>query len=570
MEQTRNSVNADFDVIVCGSGAAGMLAAVRLHDLGFRVVLIEKSARYGGTSATSGGGMWIPDNGLSVETDSREQALTYLREVSKGTFRDDRLEAYVDNGPQMVRYLTRIGVRMMSIPGFPDYIATAAGATSGRSLFPVECDGKELDEDFFRLREASKGFKLFGRYALNLDEGFDLAEQKPGWQWTALKLLARYWLDLPWRRKTRLDRRLTMGGALVGGLRRAMHERDIPLFLNCAMTGLALKDGKVIGVDATTRGRTQRFSAPAGVILAAGGHEQNQALRDLHLPVETDRNWSLTPAAMNVGDALLRGQDVGALAEFLDANWWAPSMRLPSRHVPNLDMAEPMYFDHRHPFSLCVNRLGRRFVNESCSYDEFGQAMIADHEATGANIPCWMVFDSKFRRRYPCGPILPHFLMPDHSIPPEWWDSYIFKARDLSTLATKMCVPANALIETIERMNGFARNGKDEDFCRGENRFDRYFGKADVAPNPCFGPIDRAPFYAVQIDLGDLGTKGGLKTDRFARVMARGGGVIGNLYAAGNSAGSPFGNCYPGAGGTIGPAVTFAYIAANHIGETAC
>jgi 3-oxosteroid 1-dehydrogenase len=567
MATSGNPAKQDYDVVICGSGAAGMLAAVRLHDLGLRPVVLEKSSRYGGTSATSGGGIWIPNNGLSVEGDSREQALTYLKAVSTEGSREDKLEAYVDSGPEMVRYLGEIGVPMMSVPGFPDYIAGAPGATSGRSLFPIELDGKALGDEFFRLRESPEGYRLFGRYALNLEQSFSLAARRFGWQWTAIKLLAKYWFDLPWRRKTRQDRRLTMGRALTGGLRKAMLDRDIPLILDCALSGLIVEKGTVIAVDAVTRGRTQRFSAPGGVILAAGGHEQNQALRDRFLPVATDRNWSLTPAAMNVGDALLCGQDAGADTEFLDANWWAPSMRLPSRHVPNLDVAEAMYFDHRHPFSLVVNRLGKRFVNESCSYDEFGQAMIADQAATGANIPCWMVFDTKFRRNYSCGPILPASFMPDRSIPREWWDSYIFKAASLGELAEKMRVPIDTLVDTVGRMNGFAQTGKDEDFGRGENRFDRYFGKPDVAPNPCFGPIDEPPYYAVQVDLGDLGTKGGLKTDRHARVMAREGGTIGNLYAVGNSSGSPFGNCYPGAGGTIGPAMTFAYIAAGHIAD---
>ncbi|MGV3480047.1 MAG: FAD-binding protein, partial [Sphingobium sp.] len=266
-----------------------------------------------------------------------------------------------------------------------------------------------------------------------------------------------------------------------------------------------------------------------------------------------------------VGDALLMGSRIGADTECLDANWWAPSMQLPSRAVPNLDVAQPMFFDHRHPFSLCVNRLGRRFVNESCSYDEFGQAMIADQQRTGANIPCWMVFDAKFRARYPCGAILPSFVMPDRSLPAEWWDSYIFKADSIKALAVKMGVDAVTLADTIGTMNLYARNGKDEAFGRGENGFDRYFGKSDVSPNPCMGPVDTPPYYAVRIDLGDLGSKGGLKTDADGRVMPREGTPLSNLYAIGNSAGSPFGDCYPGGGGTLGPATVFAYIAADHI-----
>ncbi|MEZ5709827.1 MAG: FAD-dependent oxidoreductase [Blastomonas sp.] len=557
-----------YDVVICGSGAAGLLAALRVHDLGLRPVVIEKSSRYGGTSATSGGGIWIPVNGLSSEGDDKVAARAYLKAVSKGSYREDRLDAYLDHGADMVAYLAKLGVPMISVPGFPDYIAEAPGATTGRSLFPLELDGKDIGDAFFRLRDAPEGYKLFGRYALNLEQSFSLSSRSPGWQWTAIKLLAKYWLDLGWRRKTGTDRRLTMGRALVGGLRKAMLERDIPLFLDCALDGLSTAGSKVTGVTARILGQPVQINAPSGVILAAGGHEQNQTLRDAHLPVATDRNWSLTPAGMNMGDALRCGIEIGADTETLDANWWAPSMQLPSRTVPNLDLATPMFFDHRHPFSLCVNRLGKRFVNESCSYDEFGQAMIADHQATGANVPCWMVFDAKFRARYPCGPILPAFIMPDRALPDEWWDSYIFRADNLATLAEKMRVPGDTLAESIGRMNEYAASGVDAEFGRGQNRFDRFFGKDDVAPNPCFGPIDKPPYYAVRIDLGDLGTKGGLKTDRHARVLARNGEPIGNLYAVGNCAGSPFGNCYPGAGGTLGPATVFAYIAAGHIAST--
>lgn len=558
-------MNTDFDVVICGSGAGGLLAAVRLHDLGLRPIVIEKAHRYGGTSATSGGGIWIPDHGIGGGNDSREQALTYLHAVSGNGFRADKLAAYVDRGREMIGYLARIGVPMMPVPGFPDYIAGAPGASTGRSLFPTEMDGADLGEAFFNLRESPLGYRLFGRYALNLQQSFALSARRTGWQWVAARLILKYWLDLSWRRRTHHDRRLTMGRALIGGLRKAMLDRDIPLLLDCGATGLSVDQGRVTGVEAILKGNAVRFDARAGVILAAGGFEQNQALRDELLPVTTDARWSLTPKGMNVGDALLMGSRIGADTECLDANWWAPSMQLPSRAVPNLDVAQPMFFDHRHPFSLCVNRLGRRFVNESCSYDEFGQAMIADQQRTGANIPCWMVFDAKFRARYPCGAILPSFVMPDRSLPVEWWDSYIFKADSIEALAVKMGVDAVTLADTVGTMNLYARNGKDEAFGRGENGFDRYFGKGDVGPNPCMGPVDTPPYYAVRIDLGDLGSKGGLKTDADGRVMPREGKALSNLYAIGNSAGSPFGDCYPGGGGTLGPATVFAYIAADHI-----
>jgi len=559
---------ASFDVIVCGSGAAGLLAAIRLADKGLKPVVIEKSGRFGGTSAISGGGIWVPAHGLTDDGDSYEQGMTYLRAESKGDVREEKLAAYLAAGSETVSYLGEIGVAMTASPAIPDYI-DAPGSRSGRSLFPLAIDGSQLGEDFFRLREAPETYRLFGRIAMNLDEGLVLAMRKRGWTGTVVRLLARYWSDLGWRRKTPVDRRLTMGRALIGSLRLAMKKRQIPIWFDTSLCRIRHHGDRVVAIDVKRHGNIVTLETPKGLVLAAGGYEQNQALRDRHLPVATDRGWSLTPPGMNNGVSIELTDELGAATEHLGAFWWAPSILLPSKKIANLIAAEAMYFDNRHPFSLCVNRLGKRFVNESCSYDRFGQAMIADQLVTGANLPCWMIFDWKFRCRFSCGPILPHSLLPDRRLPPEWWDSYIFKAEDLRSLGRKIGVPSETLMATVERLNGFAAVGQDEDFGRGNAAFDRYFGKPNVKPNPCLGPLDTGPYYAVKIELGDLGTKGGLKTDSVARVMKKDGTVFDNLYAVGNSAGSPFGNCYPGAGGTLGPALVFARLAADDLGSRA-
>ena len=559
---------ASFDVIVCGSGAAGLLAAIRLADKGLKPVVIEKSGRFGGTTAVSGGGLWVPAHGLTDDGDSYEQGMTYLRAESKGDVREEKLAAYLAAGSETVSYLGEIGVAMTASPAIPDYI-DAPGSRSGRSLFPLAIDGSQLGEDFFRLREAPETYRLFGRIAMNLDEGLVLAMRKRGWIGTVVRLLARYWSDLGWRRKTPVDRRLTMGRALIGSLRLAMKKRQIPIWFDTSLCRIRHHGDRVVAIDVKRHGNIVTLETPKGLVLAAGGYEQNQALRDRHLPVATDRGWSLTPPGMNNGVSIELTDELGAATEHLGAFWWAPSILLPSKKIANLIAAEAMYFDNRHPFSLCVNRLGKRFVNESCSYDRFGQAMIADQLVTGANLPCWMIFDWKFRCRFSCGPILPHSLLPDRRLPPEWWDSYIFKAEDLRSLGRKIGVPSETLMATVERLNGFAAVGQDEDFGRGNAAFDRYFGKPNVKPNPCLGPLDTGPYYAVKIELGDLGTKGGLKTDSVARVMKKDGTVFDNLYAVGNSAGSPFGNCYPGAGGTLGPALVFARLAADDLGSRA-
>ncbi|TAL00004.1 MAG: FAD-binding protein, partial [Rhodospirillaceae bacterium] len=235
----------------------------------------------------------------------------------------------------------------------------------------------------------------------------------------------------------------------------------------------------------------------------------------------------------------------------------------------NFDEIHQAAFDVGRPSSVCVNRNGVRFVDEACGYDDFGRGMVADQLKTGANCPCWLVFDATFRAKFTAGGIMPTLIMPDFSIPPDWWDHYIFKANTVEALAAKIQVPAEALKKTVAKMNEYARAGEDPEFGRGGNAYDRFFGDPTSKPNPSLGPIEKPPFYAVPINLGDLGTKGGLKADAQARVLDGNGKPIPQLYAAGNNAGSPFGNCYPGAGGTIGPALTFGYVAANDIAARA-
>lgn len=557
-----------FDVVVVGSGAAGLTAALRAAELGLSVAVIEKMRMIGGTSAISGGGIWVPLHGKGGTEDSRAEALTYLSHVCTGEFRQDRIEAYVDEAAPTVRFLEQAGMDFQVFP-CPDYFVPAPGSTYNRFLMPSEVDGADLGDAIHLLREPPFAFRLFNRYSLDLAQASTLTQRPPGWQWTAAKMFGQYWLDRSWRRKTRRDRRLTMGNALVGGLLKALRGYKVPIIVNTGLEKLIVEGGRVVGVEARRDRAPVMLRARRGVVLAAGGFEQNQAMRDRYLPVPNDARWSLTPKGGNVGDAVRAGQAIGAATESMACNWWAPSTQFPSREDPNTEVTHQMFFDHRHPYSLCVNRTGKRFINESTSYDVFGKTMIEDHKRSGANLPCWLIFDAKYRRRYGAGPILPLPAMSDDAVPPSWWDSYIYRADTIAGLAAKIGLDAETLTATVERMNGYARAGEDPEFGRGAGPYDRFFGDPGVKPNPCLGPVERAPFYAVRIDLGDLGSKGGLKADARARVLAEDGGVISGLYAVGNSAGAPFGDCYPGAGGTIGPAMVFAYVAANDIARAA-
>lgn len=557
-----------YDVVVVGSGAAGAMAALRARELGLSVLIVEKAHKYGGTSATSGGVLWIPNHGLSKSSDSREQALQYLNHlVSEGVQRD-RLEAFVDQGPEMVRFMQSLGIAVMAAT-WPDYFPDTPGARADRSIICPTFDGRELGEKFTLMREQYTRFKLLNRYAMDLSEFFALSARTKGWRRVLIKILWRYWTDVGTRRMSRRDRRFTSGAALMGQIYKRIFDRDVEVRLETKLRELKLTDGKVTGIRVSSYGRAYEIEARHGVVLCAGGFEWNQQLRDRFFPVPGLTRHSSSPEDANRGEALLAGLQIGAATEHTEAGWWIPTMQMPMPTTSNFEEIHQAAFDVGRPHSVCVNRLGVRFVDEACGYDDFGKAMVADQLKTGSNCPCWLIFDARFRAKFTAGGFMPTAVMPDRKIPIDWWDHYIFKAATLADLASKIHVPADALGQTVSKMNEYARAGKDPEFGRGGNDYDRFFGDPTSKPNPSLGTLEEAPFYAVPMNLGDLGTKGGLKADAHARVLDGAGRPIPNLYAAGNASGSPFGNCYPGAGGTIGPALTFGFVAANDIAARA-
>jgi 3-oxosteroid 1-dehydrogenase len=557
-----------YDVVVVGSGSAGATAALRAHELGLSVLIIEKAHKYGGTSATSGGVLWIPNHGLTKGGDSREQALEYLNHLVSGNIQRDRLEAFVDQGPEMVRFLQSLGIAVMGAT-WPDYFPETPGARADRSIICPTFDGTELGEKFTLMREQYTRFKLLNRYAMDLSEFFALSARAKGWRRVLMKILWHYWTDFGTRRISRRDRRFTSGAALMGQIYKRIFERGIEVRLETKLSELLLADGKVSGVRVTSYGRSYDITARQGVVLSAGGFEWNQELRDRFFPVPGLTRHSSSPEDANRGEALLAGMKIGAATEHTEAGWWIPTMHMPMPTTSNFEEIHQAAFDVGRPHSVCVNRQGVRFVDEACGYDDFGKGMVVDQQKTGSNCPCWLIFDANFRAKFTAGGFMPTVVMPDRKIPIDFWDHYIFKAATLEELAAKIEVPVDALKATVQKMNEYARAGKDPEFGRGGNDYDRFFGDPTSKPNPSLGTIEAAPFYAVPIHLGDLGTKGGLKADARARVLDGGGRPIPNLYAAGNASGSPFGNCYPGAGGTIGPAMTFGYAAANDIAARA-
>lgn len=565
-----NDFNAVYDLIVVGSGAGAMTAAVVAADQGLSVLVVEKAAQYGGTSALSGGGIWIPNNHYFKAIggkDSEELAWTYLKAAVGDRVDENRLRTYLDKAPEMISWLEQHSrVRYAVADKYPDYYQHLPGALpGGRSLDPELFDLSQLGDELANLREASPGNLLMGRISWTARDAHKAMAKTRGWRLMVLWMMLRYKLDFGWRKKTnsKRDRRAALGNSLVASLRASLLDRKVPLWLNTDFRELIEEDGRVCGVVVERDGQLQRLQARKGVILGAGGFEQNQALREKYLPQPTKVAWSATPAGANTGAALEAAQQLGAATDLMDWGWWAPSLL-----VPGEDRARGVFAERAFPGAIVVNQQGKRFVNEAIAYLEFVDAMYRDQAETGGqSIPSWVVFDSKFRFNYAMGPLMPAQIMPDSRLRKNWLNNVYYKADSLDELAGQIGVDAAALKATVQRVNGFARSGKDEDFDRGGNVFDRYYGDSNVSPNPCLAPLEKGPFYAMPMYAGDIGTKGGLLTNADAQVLHESGQPIAGLYAIGNTSASVMGTTYPGAGGTLGPAMTFGYVAALHAAQ---
>ena len=557
MEMKMADWDHSTDVVVAGTGGGGMTAALVAKQAGLDVLMVEKSACYGGSTALSGGGLWIPNNHLLQQDgldDSLEKARTYLQHTIGDRTPQSLQDAYLANAPEMVRYLVEHShVRFHRSKGYADYYPERPGGMAdGRAIQGSPFAGGKLGKDLDQL--LPMGIKVPAGLAFTASEYNKLGMITSTWagKRTALNVGVRTVFNVLTGVKY-----LALGQALIARLRLSLKDENVPIWLNSPLRELVMEDGACVGVVVEKEGKPVRIRANRGVILAAGGFAHNQAMRERYQKPPVNHTWSSATAA-NTGDAIQAGMAVGAKIDLMDDAWWGPTSVPPNAPVM-FHVGERAY-----PGGIMVNAAGERFTNESASYVEVVHAMYEKHTAAVPHIPATFIMDGRYRRKYIFGTLFP--LQP---VPASYLESGYFKRGDtLEELAHRCGLDPQALVATVERFNRFARRGVDEDFQRGESAYDRYYGDPTVKPNPCLAPLEKPPFYAVQMVAGDLGTKGGLVMDEHARVLREDGSVIPGLYVTGNNAASVMGNTYPGAGSTIGPSMTFGYIAARHIASS--
>lgn len=539
----------EFDVVVLGTGAAGLTAAITAHEQGARVGIFEKSDRVGGTTAWSGGQIWIPNNPHQIaagKTDSREEALTYLGALSHGLIPDDIAAAFVDSGAEMVRFLEeRTPVRFYSVSEFPDYHPELPGGKpeGGRTL---ECPPYPFG-DLGAWKDRVEVSPYFPDYHIAVGET-TLGQPVP--------------VPMPAEEKQRRidnDER-GLGHSVIGRLLRGCLDRGIEPETGHRAIELVMDGGRVVGmILETASGRTE-VRTP-NVILATGGFEWDADLVRAFL-----RGPMTHPVSVptNTGDGLKMAMRAGAMLGNMREAWWAPVIEVPETLV---SMKRQLISAGRTlPGTIIVNADGKRFLNEAANYNAAGAAFHEQDTATSSyrNLPAWVIFNQDFYDKYGFGGGLRTEYAAGQRAPD--WIAY---GETLHALADRLGIPGDALAATVERFNTMVRAGADEDFRRGESAHDRWWG------DPAFkgqkrgtlGPIEGGPYYAVELKCGALGTKGGPQTDADARVVDLDGNVIEGLYAAGNVMASPMGMTYGGAGGTLGPAMVFGYRAGRHAGR---
>jgi succinate dehydrogenase/fumarate reductase flavoprotein subunit len=503
-------------VVVVGSGAAGLAAALAASGAGAEVVIVERAERAGGTTALSGGNAWLP--GFHGDT-SCDDAKRYLEVLGLGDYDAALCDVYVDSAARVGQAIEEGTALRWKALDHPDYHAELPGAAQGGRAFDPQPTA--VDPAVAALVRDAPMVTAPITYEELISGEID---------WAAVE-------------QRRRDGVLTLGRALVGALLQALLERGVELRLGTRARSLVHGDGGVVAGLRTDADRIE-----GNVVLASGGFERDPGLVRAYL-----RGPMTAPAGVptNEGDGLRMAIAAGAALGNMSDAWWAPATRIPGERIDDAEMFRVILFERARPGSIIVDRAGRRFADEAQNYNDFGRSLHGFDAASFSftRDPAWMIFDGAYRRRYSIGPI--RRKSPD----PDW----LLSAPTPAALAASIDVPAANLEATIERFNGHAAAGRDPDFGRGDYAFDRLMGD-DRAEHPVLAPLAEPPFYALRLVPGCLGTKGGPRTDELGRVLrADSGAPIDGLFAAGNVAANPFGYGYPGGGGTIGPALVFGF-----------
>lgn len=543
------------DLLVVGSGT-GMAAALAGHELGLDVLVVEKTALVGGSTARSGGAFWIPANPALLADgsgDTAEQARVYLDAIVDGDAPAERRESYVSDGPATVAMLERTTpMTFFWAKGYSDYHPeNPGGAAVGRTCEAKPFDARELGDERGRLRGGV------------LDAPVPMPVTGADYKWMNLMLRK------PAKAMPRIVKRVAQGvgglaigreyvaggQALAAGMFAGLIRAGVPVWTRTALVELTTDGDRVTGAVVEQDGLRATVTVRGGVVLAAGGFDHDMTMRRTYQSESLVDDLSLG-AEGNTGDAIKLGADLGADLTLMDQTWWFPAVHPMGDEPPQVLLAERSL-----PGSFMVDQTGRRFVNEAEDYMTFGQDVLALEKKGEPVTDMWLVFDQTYRNRY----VFAGTVFPRVPIPQRWYDTGIaVKAPSPGALAEQMGVPVAAFAETARTFNEYARAGIDPDFHRGDSAYDRYYGDPTVLPNANLRPLE-GTLYAVRVVLSDLGTCGGLSADGRARVLRRDGSVIEGLYAIGNTAGNAFGKVYPGAGATIGQGLVFAHVAAEQI-----
>lgn len=535
-----------FDLVIVGSGAASVPAALVAKSLGRSALIIEKQPVFGGSTAYSGGVVWIPNSPLHGSRDSEEAGRTYLNALigSKGGKASPpaKREMFLKEGPKAIRFLLEQGVKFILV-FWPDYYTELPGAHEyGRSLMCELFDINELGE----WKDKVGSFYGFPPLPVNSWEFVNLTLAKRTFKGkaAALRLAAR----MSWDKLTG-QRRVGSGNALQGRMLQVALREQIPIRLSTAMTELIVEGQRVTGVKTKGADGERLIEARHGVLLNTGGFSHNLAMRQAYQPAPASVDWTMSNPG-DTGEAIQLAQKLGADVDLMREAWWTPGSLLPNGryagfHVPG---------ESGKPHIIIVDKNGRRLGNEAGAYMEFGQRMFA----AGA-VPAFAIIESRALAHYTWGP-----LRTGAQIQSFIESGYLKSGATVRELAQRCGIDADGLEAEIAKFNKFAETGVDADFGRGKSVYNRVMGDPTVKPNPSLGKIEQAPFYAVTIWPMDVGTSGGLVTDEYARVLRADGSVISGLYASGNATAPVVGACYPGAGASIGGSLAFGYVAAHH------